>query len=263
MLLVMISRESSVPHPSPVGEEWGTRRSGTSVAPRDRLESRSHTRIWLALRTVALIVAMLCAASPASAAPPINKMCPVMTLEEILPDVSIEYQGQTIGFCCDRCLSKFQVDPQKYLANLPELVVSPPSAHATQPEPVADDPHEDHSQESAKDHSDPASGARGEQGAPLEVEHSEGVPWFGRVHPAIIHFPLAAMPLALLGFVVWVITGREAFAKADVLPLLVGAAASVFAVITGNIAHDAMRFSKNLHVIVERHRRKRLLDRYF
>jgi uncharacterized membrane protein len=79
------------------------------------------------------------------------------------------------------------------------------------------------------------------------------VPWLGRVHPVIVHFPLAGVPLAFLGFLTWAVTGREAFAKADVPPLFVAALASIAAVITGNIAHDAMRFSGELHEIVERH----------
>jgi hypothetical protein len=35
--------------------------------------------------------------------------------------------------------------------------------------------------------------------------------------------------------------------------LFVAALAAVAAVVTGNIAHDAMRFSESLHMIVERH----------
>jgi hypothetical protein len=61
--------------------------------------------------------------------------------------------------------------------------------------------------------------------------------------------------LALLGFLVWMATGREAFVRADVPPLFVATLAAVGAVVTGNIAHDAMRFSESLHVVVERHQR--------
>jgi uncharacterized membrane protein len=71
--------------------------------------------------------------------------------------------------------------------------------------------------------------------------------------PAIVHFPLAGLPLAFLGFLVWMASGREAFVRADVPPLFVATPAAVGAVVTGNIAHDAMRFSESLHVIVERH----------
>jgi uncharacterized membrane protein len=73
------------------------------------------------------------------------------------------------------------------------------------------------------------------------------------MHPAIVHFPVAGIPLALLGFMIWTLTGRTAFAKADVPPLVIGTLAAVVAVITGNIAHDAMQFSPSMHEIVEQH----------
>ena len=48
-------------------------------------------------------------------------------------------------------------------------------------------------------------------------------------------------------------SSRDSFAKADAPPLLVAALASIAAVITGNIAHDAMSFGPSMHDIVERH----------
>jgi uncharacterized membrane protein len=65
-----------------------------------------------------------------------------------------------------------------------------------------------------------------------------------------IVFPI---PLAFLAYLVWLGTGQNAFAKADVPPLFVAAMAAVAAVITGNIAHDSMQFSTSMHEIVERH----------
>ncbi len=32
---------------------------------------------------------------------------------------SIVYQGQTVKFCCEPCVEKFQKNPAKYLAKLP------------------------------------------------------------------------------------------------------------------------------------------------
>lgn len=81
----------------------------------------------------------------------------------------------------------------------------------------------------------------------------EREPLLGRLHPIIIHFPIAGMPIAMLGFLVWVRSGREAFARSDAIPLFVATLASIAAVVTGNTAHDSMQFSESLHVIVERH----------
>lgn len=49
-----------------------------------------------------------------------NTVCPV-TGEEVDPSVeTVEYNGKNYGFCCSRCVSKFNKEPQKYSANLSE-----------------------------------------------------------------------------------------------------------------------------------------------
>jgi YHS domain-containing protein len=49
---------------------------------------------------------------------PVNTMCPVMTDEKIKDGITVDYQGKTIGFCCKRCVAKFNKDPEKYVNNL-------------------------------------------------------------------------------------------------------------------------------------------------
>lgn len=151
------------------------------------------------------------------ARPAINSTCPVMTDEPVDPKITLAFRGKTIGFCCERCRKKFKADPDRYLAALPQLA-----------------------------------GAAGND-AGAEGEEQEDEPFLGRLHPALVHFPLAGVPLALLGFLAWGVTSHEAFAKADVPPLLASALFSVAAVITGNIAHDAIHFSRSMHDIVEWH----------
>jgi len=41
-----------------------------------------------------------------------------MTLEQADPEFTTLYQGMTVAFCCDRCLAKFEANPQRYVANL-------------------------------------------------------------------------------------------------------------------------------------------------
>lgn len=49
---------------------------------------------------------------------PWNAVCPVMG-EEIDPEIkTVEYKGKTIGFCCDKCLEKFNKDPEAYMKKL-------------------------------------------------------------------------------------------------------------------------------------------------
>lgn len=56
--------------------------------------------------------------------------------------------------------------------------------------------------------------------------------------------------IAMLG---WMTSRKAFFALADLPPLVLAAATSVFAVVTGNTAHDSMRFSTALHDYVEWH----------
>ncbi len=192
-----------------------------------------------------LLGAIAVAAIPAGASQPvINEWCPVMTEEKADPGITTEYKGKTIAFCCDRCLAKFQVDPEKYVGRLPQFADS-------QPEEVSGAHEHSSSEEHAHDSSGEDAGTEASTG-PRQHAH-EREPWLGRLHPVIVHFPLAGIPLAFLGFLAWVVTGREAFAKADVLPLVVASLAAIAAVITGNIAHDALLFSDELHRIVEQH----------
>jgi YHS domain-containing protein len=50
-----------------------------------------------------------------------QKMCPVMTDMKINPDVFTEYKGKKVYFCCTDCKAKFEADPEKYIANLPQF----------------------------------------------------------------------------------------------------------------------------------------------
>ncbi len=68
---------------------------------------------------VVLLCAVLVARAEKTDAPttqPVNKMCPVMTDEEINPGVTFEYEGKTYAFCCKKCIGIFKKDPAKYAA---------------------------------------------------------------------------------------------------------------------------------------------------
>ncbi len=53
--------------------------------------------------------------------------CPVLG-NPIDPAVFVEYKGKKVYFCCRGCDKKFQEDPEKYLAKLPQFQESHPSA---------------------------------------------------------------------------------------------------------------------------------------
>jgi YHS domain-containing protein len=49
---------------------------------------------------------------------PANKFCPVDRENAVDPTATAEYNGKLIGFCCEDCIKKFDLDPDAYLANL-------------------------------------------------------------------------------------------------------------------------------------------------
>lgn len=51
----------------------------------------------------------------------LQTMCPVGNKPVDLTK-SIEYDGQTVYFCCPGCAKKFKADPAKYVAKLPQFV---------------------------------------------------------------------------------------------------------------------------------------------
>jgi uncharacterized membrane protein/YHS domain-containing protein len=194
------------------------------------------------LRSV-LLVGAVCAIlfAPARGQEPaeseINKMCPVMPEEEVDPEITLEYEGKTVAFCCDMCWKKFKADPERYLSRLPQFAsLTAESADDASSERPSDGSDAD---ESAHDHA--------------STTPEEREPFLGRLHPVIVHFPLAGIPVALLGFLIWLRTGRESFARADVPALFMATIAAGGAWYTGGIAHESMRFSKSMEVIAGRH----------
>lgn len=185
-------------------------------------------------------------AGEAAQAPPLNRLCPVTTDEEVDPAITLVYKGRTIAFCCDRCRARFKLNPEEYLANLdPPLILGAASGSGDPASPSAE--HDEQADHETHEHRHAADD--GTDGG------EEQAPWLARVHPVIVHFPVAGVPLALLGFLAWGLTGRAAFAGADLPALVVATLASIAAVITGNMAEDSMRFAPSLHDFVEWHER--------
>ncbi len=49
-----------------------------------------------------------------------NTKCPVGG-EDIDKEVSTLYKGKTVYFCCDKCIEKFNAEPEKFVAKLPQF----------------------------------------------------------------------------------------------------------------------------------------------
>jgi len=123
----------------------------------------------------------------ASPQEPVNATCPVLVDEEIDPEVApVEYEGVTIGFCCDMCRRKFLKDPGKYAANIPALAARMGLDPA--PPPAADSvPAQEHDHDHDHDHD-------------ADHEEAEGLVGFvGPFHVLVVHFPIALLLAAALG----------------------------------------------------------------
>jgi uncharacterized membrane protein/YHS domain-containing protein len=218
------------------------------------LESSISPRGWGRSFVVLLAVTYLAVdAQKLAAAQPINEFCPVLTEEKADPKITTTYKGKVVAFCCDRCLAKFEADPERYADRLPQFAEASEIPGTRRDAGSSDAVRRGQDAAASTEDAGRAAADRDRHDHPAAETEDEAVPFLGRLHPVIVHFPVAGLPLALLGFLVWVLTRHEAFAKADIPPLAGAAVAAVAAVITGNIAHDAMRFSGSLHEIVERH----------
>lgn len=87
---------------------------------------------------IPLIIATLALLQAATAfATPINEWCPVTPDEPAESHLTIEFEGQTIGFCCRACVRKFVANPEPYRANLPLSPSTPtPSPTASHEQPM-------------------------------------------------------------------------------------------------------------------------------
>ena len=57
--------------------------------------------------TSALFLFAACQGTGASSAATVNQKCP-MTGEAVDTACTTSFDGQTVGFCCDKCMGKFQ-----------------------------------------------------------------------------------------------------------------------------------------------------------
>ena len=50
-----------------------------------------------------------------------QKTCPIMEGQAINKDLFTEYKGKKVYFCCPGCKPKFEAEPEKYIAKLPQF----------------------------------------------------------------------------------------------------------------------------------------------
>jgi YHS domain-containing protein len=97
------------------------------------MNTRYALILLVAMSLMGLVISGGCKKEPKPAVPPaeVNQaaasaaeteqmMCPVMG-GAIDKTVFVEYKGKKVYFCCSVCKGKFEADPEKYIAKLPQF----------------------------------------------------------------------------------------------------------------------------------------------
>lgn len=198
----------------------------------------------------------------ASQQKPVNASCPVMTQEEVNPEFTMIFEGRVVGFCCEKCLAKFEANPRRYAGRLRELEsksppISPDHPHgeagANQPAGSPDKlVHGDHVHAGNTGHDvtrgefhdhDHDEGERSVGANDIhrhEHGHAHGagfmakvIGWLGKFHPAMVNFPIAMTLGAALAELLLIATGRSSFVNAGRFCLWVGSLGAILAAVLG------------------------------
>jgi YHS domain-containing protein len=89
-----------------------------------------------ALATVLCAFVLAAMVAVAQDKKPINAKCPVKTGEAAKADITSDYEGKTVGFCCGNCKGAFDKEPAKFAAKIPELKAPPAKGEAKAAGPV-------------------------------------------------------------------------------------------------------------------------------
>lgn len=166
-----------------------------------------------------------------AAAAPVNDWCPVTPDEPAESHLTVEFEGQTIGFCCRACVRKFLADPEIYRANLPMLAPAAPVDSASNLDPTT------------------------------EVAKSTQISFLGRIgrllgnlHILAIHFPIALLLLATPLEAVAIFRRSEKFAFAARVNFLIGSVTALAAATLGWISAANSHYTGDAAAILEWHR---------
>ncbi len=178
-----------------------------------------------------------------------NKYCPVTTTELAEEQFFVDYNGQRIYFCCNKCKKDFLADPDAYLANVSytegatgEQKHNTGSEHqATQPTTVSSG-NESPAAEADHDHA---------------VDHegtSSLVTFLGKFHPMMTHFPIALILTSLLfsGIGLWQRT--SSFDTISVYLMYVASLSGIVTVVLGLLAGSGASYPSFLADYFTTHR---------
>lgn len=162
-----------------------------------------------------------------------NPLCPVLTEEEVDPEIFTEYRGKRVYLCCRKCLKKFQADPDAYAANLPSEPWSEQAGRTATDHGLSEGDgthlgdHVPGNKEELQEHD------HSEHGSMTEGSSAAWIPWVGRLHPMVVHFPIALLMATALAEALALLTANARFAFTARYCLWLGAVAAGVAAALG------------------------------
>ncbi|MDF1545859.1 MAG: YHS domain-containing protein [bacterium] len=182
-----------------------------------------------------------------------NKYCPVTTSELAEEQFSVDYQGQTIYFCCNKCKKDFLNNPETYTANLESGV-------ADSDQEVSSIDHEDGAhdhEENGKETDLASSNHENDVSHDHETDHGESsslIGFAGKFHPMMTHFPIALVLSALLFMILAAILRNQTMNYVSVYSIYLAALTGIGTVLLGLAAGSAANYPSFLTGYLDWHR---------
>ena len=196
---------------------------------------------------------IMLSAVPVTAGELSNIYCPVTTSELAEEQFSLDYQGQTIYFCCNKCKKDFLSNPELYLANLEAPIEN--SDHSETSHDHDDGAHE-HGENAAEVSTD-AHDEKIEAAHDHATDHGESsslVTFAGKFHPMLTHFPIALVFSALLFSILAAIFKMQTMDYVSVYSIYLAALTGIGTVILGLAAGSAASYPSFLIEFLSWHR---------
>lgn len=182
------------------------------------------------------------------AAEAINQYCPVTPEEPAESYITTEYNGQTIGFCCKRCLRKFNANPEAYLTNLP--LENADVQNANDASGSEHGGNHEHNETTGLDQPD-------EHDHSMDHAHSDESSVFvflGKLHVLSVHLPIALLPIAAILEMLGIALCSKPIKFAARTNFVLGALSAIVAAALGWIAASQSQYTGDLANILAWHR---------
>jgi len=202
------------------------------------------------LRTTSglFVVFIIALATTSAAAEAVNQYCPVTPDELAESYITTEYNGQTIGFCCKRCLRKFNAAPETYLANLP--LENADAQNVNNVSGLAHEENHDQNVTAGQDQPDEHDHSTDH----ADSDESPVLVFLGKLHVLSVHLPIALLPIAAILEILGITFRSQPIKFAARTNFVLGALSAIVAATLGWIAASQSHYPGDLINILTWHR---------